>query len=227
MQSDGKRETKTRIQAIVFDMDGLMVDTEKLYFEVESALARKYGKTFTREVMRAMMGTKGVDSFRIFQEQLGIDEDPEVLLEFREEGYNRLLHEKLEPMPGLFLLLELAEQYRYRKAIATSSPVSQMNFIIDQLGVRKFFELLVSGDEVEQGKPHPEIYQKVSGRLGLRSDQCLVLEDTENGVRSAKGAGMYCIAVPNEFTKDHDFALADRVISSLEEVDLGLISSFG
>ncbi|MBI4642012.1 MAG: HAD family phosphatase [Candidatus Tectomicrobia bacterium] len=227
MQWDGKGSTKRKIQAIVFDMDGLIVDTEKLYFEVESAVARKYGKTFTREVMRAMMGKRGIESLRVLQEQLGIDEDPYVLLEMREQGYNQLLYEKLEPMPGLFSLLELTEGHRYRKAIATSSPASQMNFIVDRLGVRHFFELLMSGEEVEYGKPHPEIYQKIAERLGLQSNQCLVLEDTEVGVRAAKGAEMYCIAVPNEFTKDHDFTLADLVVSSLEEVDLALIQSFG
>lgn len=215
------------IKAVIFDMDGLMVDTEPLYSKAMSEVAAKRGKCFTLEIKQKLMGRLAIDSLTIFREQLGLNESPQELLAEREEIYGKLLSQNVSPMPGLFKLLELLNKLKIRKAIASSSKRKWIDLIINKLGIIEQFEIIVSGEEIKQGKPHPEIYLLVAQKLNLNPEECLVLEDAISGVSAAKSAKMKCIAVPNQFTQGVDFSLTDLVVNSLEEIDEPLLKKFG
>jgi len=211
------------IKAVIFDMDGLMVDTEPLYSKAMSQVAEKRGKSFTLEIKQKLMGRRAIESLTIFKEHLGLNESPEELLLEREEIYGKLLAQNITPMPGLFKLLELLNKLGLRKAIASSSKQRWIELIINKLGIVDQFEIIVSGEEIKHGKPDPEIYLLTSKKLNLAPEECLVLEDALSGVASAKAAKMKCITVPNQFTQGLDFSNADLVVNSLEEIDEALL----
>lgn len=204
-----------RVQAAIFDMDGLMVDTEGLYFRSESEVARRYGKHFTKEVMEKMMGQKAVQSIRIMIETLGIEGSAKEIEALRDSLYQDLLIRGVEPMSGLFELLSWLEANGYRKAVATSSKPKFKDIIFNHLGLHERFEAVVTGDEVSQGKPSPEIYQIALSRLGLQPQETVVLEDSAVGLKAAKGAGCFCVVVPNHFTQNQDFSAADLIVPNL------------
>lgn len=204
-----------RIRAAIFDMDGLMVETESLYFQAESEVARHYGKTFTREVMEKMMGHKAAESIRIMMETLGIEGPAEDIEALRDTLYTDLLLTGVEPMNGLFEFLRWLETHGFRKAVATSSKSTFKDIILNHLQLRDRFEVVITAEEVSQGKPSPEIYQLALRRLALNPPQCIVLEDSVPGLKAAKGAGCFCIIVPNHFTRNQDFSGADLVAPHL------------
>jgi beta-phosphoglucomutase family hydrolase len=214
------------IKAVIFDMDGLMVDTEPLYSQAMQQVAQKRGKCFTLELKQKIMGRLAIDSMRIFKEALGLNESPEEILEEREKIYGKLIAQEIKPMPGLFKVLELLDKMGIRKAIASSSKRCWIELIIDKLGIRNQFEIIVSGQEIQRGKPNPDIYLLAAKKLNLKPQQCLVIEDATSGVKSAKSANMKCIAIPNQFTQGLDFSGADLVLNSLEEINEHLLNSF-
>jgi HAD superfamily hydrolase (TIGR01509 family) len=210
----------TRVHAAIFDMDGLMVDTEPLYFEAESELARRFDKTFTREVMHHMMGHKATRSIQIMMEILGIEGSISEILTLRDMLYESLLVRGINVMRGLLDLLDWLETHGYRKAVATSSRRRFKDIIFDQLDLHGRFEVVITGGEVSEGKPSPEIYQRALHDLGLLAEQCVVLEDSGVGLTAAKRAGCPCIVVPNEFTENQDFSTADLVVPHLFHKDI-------
>ncbi|MEW6607547.1 MAG: HAD family phosphatase [bacterium] len=207
------------IKAVIFDMDGLMVDTEPLYSEAMKQVAAKRGKCFTLPLKQKLMGRLPIESLTIFKEELELEEPAIRLLEEREEIYTRLLAQNIKPMPGFFKLLHLLNEIGIRKAIASSSKRRFIELIVNKLGIVEQFEVIVSGEEVKYGKPNPDIYLLAAEKLNISPQECLVLEDALTGVMSAKAAKMKCIAVPNQFTQGLDFSCADLVVNSLEEVD--------
>jgi len=214
------------IKAVIFDMDGLMVDTEPLYSEAMTQIAKKRGKCFTLDIKRKVMGRLPVESLTIFKEQLGLKESPIELLEEREKIYGMLLAQNVKPMPGLFRVLELISKMGLRKAIASSSQRQWIDLIINKLGLLDQFEVIVSGQEVKHGKPKPDIYLLVAKKLNLNPEECVVLEDAISGVEAAKSAKMRCIAVPNQFTQGVNFSNADWVANSLEDIDESFLRRF-
>jgi beta-phosphoglucomutase-like phosphatase (HAD superfamily) len=147
-----------KVEAAIFDLDGLLADTEPLYFQAESELARRYGKDFTRDVMEKMMGHKALRSIQIMIETLGIDGPAEEILGLRDTLYRNLLMKGVKPMNGVSQLLNWLENHGYRKAIGTSSRTEFKDIILNHLGLYDRFEVVITGEEVSTGKPSPEIF---------------------------------------------------------------------
>ncbi len=191
-------------------MDGLMIDSERLYFAAEREMAAHFGKEIRDEQLWPLMGRKPIESLRLLRGILGIETSPEELLEWR----NRLMLEKmgrdLGAMPGLFEILE-AFHGRLKLAVATGAQREFLDIALDTLGIRGYFAVLQTADTVERGKPDPEIYLIACRRLGLAPAECIVLEDARNGVLAGKAAGCPVIAVPSDYTRGQDFSEADWI----------------
>lgn len=205
-----------RCQAIVFDMDGLMVDTERLYIASNHDIAARYGKSVGPEVLRQMMGRVPMESMGIFCRALQIEQPAEVILKQRDDLMEARLREGFRTLPGLGELIEYASG-RYRLAIATGSPKRFLDIIVDRLQLRDRFEVLQTSDGITQGKPHPEIYLQAMAKLGVAGEQCIVLEDSPNGMKAGRTAGAYVIGVPNEHTRDGDLSAAHVCVRDLHE----------
>lgn len=208
------------IKAVIFDVDGLMFDTEPLFSKIQSGIAERRGKTFTSEIKQKMMGTKQIDGVKIMLRELDIREDPEAVLKEYVDSYKELIKKEIQPMPGLFELLDFLEKEKIRKAVATSSMKEWIDIIFNKFNLLSKFESIITAEECKRGKPDPEIYIRAAGKLDLDPFDCLVLEDSPNGIKAAKDAGCLAIAVPNEFTKGQDLSRADLIVEKLNSQKL-------
>jgi HAD superfamily hydrolase (TIGR01509 family) len=208
-------KTKTNLQAIIFDMDGLMVDTEKLYWEALTEVAASYNvKVIPEQTRIKMMGRMPIESMRIFGEELMIPVPPEDLLAQRELLMEAKLSNGVEPMKGLFEIIHRFHG-RLRLAVATSSARRFLDIVVDFLAIRNKFSVLQSSDGIAHGKPDPEIFLTAAAKLGVKPEDCIVLEDSVNGVLAGVNAGSYVIAVPSEYSLNQDFSRANFVAEDL------------
>ena len=213
------------IKAIIFDMDGLMIDSERLYFQAERDIASKYRKNVKDETLWKMMGRNPVESMKFFVEELQLPISPREVLNMRTHIMREKLKTDLKPMPGLNHILDTFYG-SLKLAVCTGTQKELLNIVMEELGIRQKFSVLQTSDEITRGKPDPEIYLVVCTKLGFEPYDCIVLEDSSNGALAGKRAGCYVIAVPSEYTLGQDFSFSDYVADDLfhaEKHILGLI----
>ena len=199
-------EHSSEIQAIAFDMDGLLLNTEHLYDVVINDLLSTRGQSFTRETKLAMMGRGAQPALKILKERHNLTDDWTSLAQEIESRLIRILPDKLGLMPGVQILLDKIKQCDRPAVVVTSSPRSFAVTALRQVNILERFEFLVCGEDVERGKPAPDIYLKAAEKLGVPPHQILALEDSHTGSRAAVAAGFHTIAVPGEHSADQDFS---------------------
>lgn len=203
------------MQALIFDMDGLLIDSERLYFECQRELAREYGREADEEIFWKMMGRKPLEAVSIFCQELDLSIPPHQLLRRRDELMIEKMKNDLRLLPGIPEILAACRPV-FRMAVATGAPAKFLNLVLDRFGLRDQFDVLVSSDEIDRGKPDPEIYLITANRLGVDPGDCAVLEDSSNGALAAKRAGCYVIAVPTIHTRGQDFSFVDFTASDID-----------
>lgn len=207
----------TPIAGVIFDFDGVVVDSEPLHFIAESTVvARHGGGVLSEEHAIAAMGMRDVDSYRYYAETFGLDAAPEDLAAEGQEIFLGLVEERLELIPGAAGLIDWTARQGLRRAIASSGREAYIHRALARFGLRETFAGLVSCvDLVAHGKPAPDVFIHAAGRVGLPTHACLVVEDTHTGIRAAKAAGMWAVRyLPEGGTDD----LADAVVRSLVDV---------
>jgi len=203
--------------AVVFDMDGLMFNTEDVYTLVGTELLRRRGHEFTPKLKDSMMGLPPEPTFKVMIEWHDLDESWEQLAVESNRIFLDVLPEHLAPMPGLFGFLEALEAAGIRKAIATSSKRELADACLSPFDLQPRFQFILTSEDVTCGKPNPEIYLKAAEKLGLPPQQTLVLEDSEIGCRAAVASGAFAVAVPGEHSRTHDFSTASLVVDDLAD----------
>lgn len=210
------------IQAVIFDMDGLMVDTEPYARQSWEMVLDEFGQHLDESTFDQMLGLRRLDSALLVLKKLDLDLDPEELLRKKEIYLNALLADRIPVMPGLKRLVQEVEQRELPWGVATSSPHDYAELVLDHIGLARVCQAIASGDEVSQGKPAPDVYLLAAKRLDVPPGNCLALEDSLPGAQSAKAAGMLTIAVPNGQTSLDEFDFADHVYPSLVEVAMDI-----
>jgi HAD superfamily hydrolase (TIGR01509 family) len=205
----------TAPRAVIFDMDGLMFNTEDVYHQVGTELMRRRGCEYTRELSDAIMGRPPQACFETMIRWHGLDDRWEAMALESEGLFIGLLDGYLAPMPGLVPLLDALDAAGIPKAICTSSSLRLLEAVLSRFQMRPRFQFVLTAEDITHGKPHPEIYLKAAERLGLAPEQVLVLEDSQTGCRSAAGAGTIVVAVPNEYSRNQDLSVASLMIESL------------
>ncbi len=216
-----------RIEAAVFDMDGVLVDTEHLWDDVREELTREWGGRYTPEAQQAMMGMSSTEWSRYLHETVGLREPPEVI---NAEVVRRMLRRYAVELPvvhGAVDAVELLAESGLRLAVASSSNRELIDAVLHRLGLERSFEVTVSSEEVARGKPSPDVYLEAATRLGLAPEQCVAIEDSASGIGSAHAAGMLVLAYPNRHYPPQADALglADFVLPDLESLTPGLVAS--
>jgi len=212
------KESISRPKAVVFDMDGLMFNTEDLYWEVGSELLRRRGRQYSRALCDAMMGLQPQPAFQTMIAWHGLSDTWEQLAAESEEIYFSLLDRyPVQVMPGLWELLDALEKAGIPKAIGTSSRRRTLEALLKRFHLEARFAFALTAEDVQHSKPHPEIYQKAAERFGLLPQEVVVLEDSQAGCRAAAAAGTIAVAVPGPHSRHHDFSQASLVIESLSD----------
>mgnify|MGYP002623696109 FL=1 len=204
-----------KLRAVVFDLDGLMFNTEELYEEVGSEILRRRDKVCTRELLDQMMGRPGRVALQIMIDFHGLEASVDQLQSETDEIFSKLLPERLQPMPGLLDLLGALEGARIPKAIATSSRRKFVDSALAMFDLAPRFEFVLSSEDVVKGKPHPEVYLAAATRLEVAPEAMMVLEDSQNGCAAAVAAGAFAVAVPGPQSTRHTYEGAQLVAVGL------------
>jgi HAD superfamily hydrolase (TIGR01509 family) len=215
------------INAVIFDMDGVMIDSEPLWEKTERILLARRNIDYSPDYRDKIVGLNQRDSGRLLVDTFDLDETVEGIINERISILTSIYEDELELIPALVPLLEQLAGDGYRLAVASSSPLRVVNFVLDMFSLHDHFLAVVSGDSVGNGKPHPDIYVHTAETLGVKPAACVAIEDSINGLRSAKGAGMYCIAIPDKRLTAEQFKSADVILGSLRELTPETIRSLG
>jgi len=210
------------LQALIFDFDGLILDTETPELEVWQDIYREHGHELPVDEWAKIVGGYGLSNFEAathLSELTGLDPAP-LRLRFRAEA-DRIIHAK-PIQPGVTDLLASARDHGLGRAIASSSPHSWVDAHLERLGLLSSFDYIICADDVEQGrtKPNPDLFLKALARLEVRKEMAVVFEDSPNGVKAARAAGIFVVAVPNPLTKRLGVSGADLMANSLAELTL-------
>ena len=207
------------IQAVVFDLDGVLIQTEELWDEVRESMARAAGGRYGEEEQRAMMGMSSPEWSRFMHEHVGLPESPD---EIAAEVVRRMSARYREQLPLIDGAIEAVERLaaRWPLGVASSSNRELIDLVLELSGLDRHFRATVSSEEVARGKPAPDVYLEACRRLGVEPARAAAVEDSHAGIRSAKAAGMRVLAIPNPTYPPDDEALAnaDVVLNSLSDL---------
>jgi HAD superfamily hydrolase (TIGR01509 family) len=214
------------IDAVVFDLDGLLLDTEQVWDEVREALTRERGGRWHDGAQADMMGMSSTEWSRYMHEELDLREEPEELNRLVVE---RMLERYRERLPLVDGAVEAVKRIgeRWPLGLASSSNRPLIDLALELMGVADLFRATVSSEEVARGKPAPDVYLEAARRLGVQPDRAAAIEDSANGIRSAKAAGMRVVAIPNPHFPPPDDVLgeADVVLRELGELTPAAVES--
>lgn len=210
------------MKAAIFDMDGLLIDSEPLWQQAEIAVFRSVGVMLTRELCRETVGLRLDSVVRYWYEKFPWrGAPPEVVESMILEAVSHLIIERGKPMPGVEETVDMLRGANYELAVASSSPMKLIRTSLEKFGMTEYFSVLHSADSEDEGKPHPGVYLTTMSRLGAHPGNCIAFEDSAVGVRAAKSAGAHVIAVPDPAdVSDPGFEDADVVLSSLADFSL-------
>lgn len=207
------------IQAAVFDLDGLMIDSEPLQLRAINQALALAGVELTEADWMRLVGQKSIEIIRQLKDRYQFDRDPAEIEAAKLDAYRQIIQEKdaLKLMPGVWEAVRACQSLHLKLALASSSVQVDIVVILTKFGFDSTFDAVVSGDQVAVGKPDPAIFLETARRLAVDPRNCLVLEDSPGGVAAANAAGMFSVAIPNRFTVHQDFRLANVVLSDLFE----------
>lgn len=216
------------IGAVVFDLDGVLIDSEQVWDHVREALAHERGGRWHERAQRDMMGMSSPEWSRYMHETIGLPDSPE---QINEEVVRRMLERYASGPPWLPGALDAVRRNAeaYPLGLASSSNRELIDLVLEAGAVADLFRATVSSEEVARGKPAPDVYLEVARRLDVGPASCVAVEDSHNGIRAAKAAGMACIAVPNLHFPPGAEALAeaDLVLHSVDELSPDAVSRLG
>lgn len=211
---------------VIWDMDGTMVDTAELHFQAWKETAAELGRPFTREDFQATFGRRNPDILHILFGERFSEAEIAALGNRKEEKYRAAARHGVELLPGVGELLAALHASGFRQAIGSSAPRANLELILNLTGTQQFFHAIVGMEDVQRGKPDPQVFLVAAERVQIAPQKCLVLEDAVAGVQAAKAGGMKCIAV--RFVGHHGEtslreAGAERVVETLREVTANLV----
>jgi HAD superfamily hydrolase (TIGR01509 family) len=206
-----------QLRAVVFDLDGLLLNTEELYQFVGTELMRRRGKTFEEELIQKITGRPQAVALQMMIDWHGLDTTVDILAKETGDLLAEILDDRLALMPGAAELLGALESARVPKAIATGSGRRFTRDVLGKFHLEPRFEFILTGEDVVHGKPDPEIYRLAAAKFGLGPGQMMVLEDSQNGCRAAVTTGAFAVAVPSSPSSQYDFSGAALVVDSLAD----------
>lgn len=208
------------MKCIIFDMDGVLIDTEPLHYKVWQEVFAERGLIIDYENYKDCIGSTRKFLYELILKNYGRDfrNDPTLPKRFIEIK-DKFLNEKGIPqIEGVTETVRALHEKGYKLAVASSSPLRYIHFAMEKLGIADCFDLLFSGEQVKNPKPAPDTFLAVSEKLGISPEECVVIEDSENGSRAARAAGMYCLGFANPNSGNQDLSAADEIFYPFSEL---------
>ena len=200
--------------SVIFDMDGVLVDSSEAHFQAWQGLGMEIGKPFTRELFQLTFGMHNQQIVPLWMEQEVEQAELDRLANIKETTYRRLVTELMRPIPGVIDLVAALHAEGVTMAVGSSGPLPNIQLVLQQLGISHFFSALSTGEDVRHGKPDPEVFLVAARRLGRPPSRCVVLEDAPQGVEAARRGGMAVLGITS--SRAEEDLQADRVVASFE-----------
>ncbi|MFW5756520.1 MAG: HAD family hydrolase, partial [Tangfeifania sp.] len=200
--------------AVIFDMDGVLVNSEPFYVEVEQTNFRQLGLTISEEEHQTYQGTATDRMWQLIKERHGIEHPVNKLVEMTNNLVTPYFSslESMNPMPGVINLIEKLKEKKIPLALASSSYADVIEIILQKTGLKKYFDVVVSSQMTGASKPEPDIFLLAAKKLKAEPENCLVIEDSKNGIAAAKAAGMFCVAFAGPGSELQDQSQADLIV---------------
>ena len=213
------------IEAVVFDLDGVLLDSEQVWDEVREELVKERGGRWHDRAQTEMMGMSSIEWSRYMHDELGVPDPPEVISADVVRRLEEVYRKRLPLIDGAHEAVERLAA-RWPLGLGSSSNREVIDLVLGLSGLARFFRVTVSSEEVPRGKPEPDVYLEAARGLGVPPERCAAVEDSHNGIRSAKAAGMRVIAIPNQHYPpgEETLALADVTLSSLAELTPSIVA---
>jgi HAD superfamily hydrolase (TIGR01509 family) len=215
------------LRAVIFDMDGVIIDSQPYHFAVEEAMCREIGIEVSTEESHSFVGMAGEKVWDYLKNKFGLQKSIEELMAFENKARIKYFSslENIRPIPGIVDLLEEINEHTIKTALASSSSIEVINIFISKLGLTHYFQHIISGNSVASGKPDPDIFIHTAQALQEAAADCVVIEDSANGVKAAKAAGMKCIGFCNANSGAQDLSLADMVVDDFTKLTVLIIKA--
>jgi beta-phosphoglucomutase family hydrolase len=212
------------VKAVIFDMDGVLVDSELFSFKAYERCLSRYGITLDHEDRMKATGSTLSEDIDTLSKKYNIQIDKRQCEKEKEETYRKIAKGNLRLFGGVKEFIALLRKNNIRIAVASSGVRDKVLFNLHEAGLDNVFDTVLTADDISHSKPHPEIFLKAAEKLKVEPSDCVVVEDSVLGVEAAKNAGMLCIAVTNTFPGE-DISKADIIVSSLSQVDINTLKS--
>jgi HAD superfamily hydrolase (TIGR01509 family) len=220
-QDSGLSTQHSAAAGVIFDLDGVLIDSEALQYKAYSQVLQRFGVSVSVEEY----GTYWIAAGRGPEhavETYGLPVEPDALRALKDPVYHEILRREVTLMPGAIEALARM-QPRFPIALATNSNRQDAGFVLEHFDLRRFFTAVVTREDYTLAKPHPDAFLTAAARLGRAARQCVVVEDAYKGIVAASRAGSVPVAVPNRFTRGNDFSLATRVMDSLDDLTVEVV----
>ncbi|NQZ78426.1 MAG: HAD family phosphatase [Ekhidna sp.] len=214
------------LRAVIFDMDGVIVESEPLHHKAYYAMFDEIGITVSSDFYSIMTGKSTINLCRELKEHYDIPQTAEELVSMKRRHYDIIFEndKSFDLIEGVRSLIEDYWKNDLTLVLASSSSMRSIDRIFTKFDLNQYFKAKISGAELEASKPHPEIFLKATEATGFKKEECFVIEDATNGIEAAKGAGLYCVAFDSVHTKKQDYSKADRIISNFNEISFDRIT---
>ena len=216
------------IRTVIFDMDGVIIDSEPIHFKMENEMFQELKIAISYEEHCSFVGTSSKNMWQIIAEKYGLKVDPKELVNKQHALYMAyLMNEKdLRPIAGVVELIQDLYHNGFKLVLASSSYMEVIEAVLSKFNLPNYFMARVSGTELANSKPHPEIFIQSAKLANSEAVECVVIEDSQNGITSAKAAGMKCIGFANPNSGAQDLSKADLIIHSFDELNAKAIATF-
>jgi HAD superfamily hydrolase (TIGR01509 family) len=215
------------LKAVIFDMDGVIIDSEPTHMKLENEAYKKLGIDVSTDEHHSFVGTTSYYMWEVLKNRYKLDKSLEELVDYDRNIYFKyLVSDECEMIliDGVKELIKALHENGVKLAIASSSPLNVIEAIAKKFKIEQYFEAFVTGDFVKNSKPEPDIFVFASEKLGVSPRNCVVIEDSHNGVLAAKKAGMKCVGINSDPEGSQDISMADLVINNFKEVNYKKIS---
>lgn len=215
------------LRAVIFDMDGVIIDSEPMHNKAYHDMFKEVGINVSTELYESFTGQSTINICKKLVEHFNLEQTPETLVALKRKYYKHFFYcnSSLGLIDGVLDLIKDYHKNGLTLVLASSAAMTSIEQIFDRFDLNQYFKAKLSGGDLKESKPHPEIFIKAAQATGFSKEECLIIEDSTNGVLAAKGAGIFCVGFDSFHSKNQDYSKADMVISDFKDIAFNKISN--
>jgi beta-phosphoglucomutase len=208
------------LKGVLFDMDGVIVDTEPLHHKAYYLMFDEVGIDVSPELYQSFTGQSTLNICKRLCDHFSLSEKPKTLVQLKRKYFKYIFENdpSLQLIDGVLDIIKEYYEKELKLVLASSASMMTINNIFDRFDLNQYFIAKFSGADLKQSKPHPEIFEKAAGATGYERSECMVIEDSTNGIKAANAAGIFCVGYDSIHSKNQDYTIADMVISDFSEI---------